>query len=299
MKNYDFTTGYEGRYDRIEIPKKNKKGTRVIYDYKSKRMKRKHKWVMKQIGGNKEFLAFDGLDIVESAKIHKDSQSFIKLDFTAFFDSVNAEDVMIALKSNKRFSEKHFAKWVDQVTDKDGFLLQGTCLSPYFANMVLGSLDKHMQERGKDEGFIYTRYADDIMISFPDRKDKDILWEMGMEFAKYVQNYTDKHYPSSRVRINPSKTEVITFATENHCKVLSWNIIRGKDGMDNYITAGRNRRRTGYNKGKKYTAYHSYQTHTFKMEEDIRANKRRKPVTELPTEVISNENSEINPFMFV
>lgn len=57
------------------------------------------------------------------------------------------------------------ATTIAQIACVNGVLPQGSPCSPILTNMVCAPLDNNMMRLAKANGFVYTRYADDITLS--------------------------------------------------------------------------------------------------------------------------------------
>lgn len=109
---------------------------------------------------------------LDSVKKHQMNKSwwFFKSDFSNFFGSSTPQFVFSMLSQIWPFSE--VAKWAPQELKTalslcflDGGLPQGTPISPLLSNLEMLPVDFILAKRLRAEGFVYTRYADDILIS--------------------------------------------------------------------------------------------------------------------------------------
>lgn len=97
---------------------------------------------------------------------HK-SRWFLKLDIHDFFGSTTSLMITEALKKNGvtcTLSDSCMDKLVNIVT-LDGRVPQGAPTSPMICNIVMNEYDYKIQKYCHKNGLIYTRYADDILIS--------------------------------------------------------------------------------------------------------------------------------------
>lgn len=131
------------------------------------------------------FAYIRGRCTVDAIKRHQKNESkwFIKLDFTNFFGSTTPEFVMSMLSLIFPFSE--IVKTADGKAELskalslcflNGGLPQGTPISPFITNVMMLPLDHRFSNslRGfEKDRFIYTRYADDLLISCRHDFDKD------------------------------------------------------------------------------------------------------------------------------
>ena len=109
-------------------------------------------------------------------QVHQKNKSrwFLKLDIKDFFPSCTTELIHTQLKQLHPFwalyktDETLMNKIVDIAT-LDGKLPQGSPLSPTLTNLMMIPLDHiinvHLQTYQPEQRFVYTRYADDILIS--------------------------------------------------------------------------------------------------------------------------------------
>lgn len=114
---------------------------------------------------------------VDSIKRHQINQSkwFAKFDFSNFFGSTTKEFVMHMLSMVFPFSEvmrtEEGYKALDTALDLaflDGVLPQGTPLSPLLTNVMMIPIDFALANGFRNfekNQFVYTRYADDLLVS--------------------------------------------------------------------------------------------------------------------------------------
>ena len=104
------------------------------------------------------------------------SRWFLKLDFEDFFRNTNKAFVLQQLEKIAPFSEvmkdAHGRELLDKAINicflGDG-LPQGTPISPMLTNLVMIPFDHAISNLLHKHGFVYTRYADDILISNKDK----------------------------------------------------------------------------------------------------------------------------------
>jgi hypothetical protein len=122
----------------------------------------------------------DGRSIVTAAREHKAPQCLLCFDIKDFFPSITM-DRFVQYRMLKRARrqrlrgrtvmtdyelerlKKHFYDFSD---DKGPRLPQGAPASPYLSNIYMRSFDSRMLKVARIYGLTYTRYADDIQLSF-------------------------------------------------------------------------------------------------------------------------------------
>lgn len=117
-----------------------------------------------------------GRNTVAAMRRHQANESrwYAKTDFTNFFGNTTMDFTLRMLSMIFPFSEvmKNSAGRAElekalELGFLDGGLPQGTPLSPTLTNIVMIPFDYRMTKRlnEKEQGFVYTRYADDTQIS--------------------------------------------------------------------------------------------------------------------------------------
>lgn len=119
---------------------------------------------------NAAYAYTEGRDSYEALKQHKDSNWFLKLDVKDFFPSCNKVLIISKLKHVHPYSimlqeePRLMTKLIDLCLLDDA-LPQGTNMSPILTNAIMVSFDWHFTKYCEKHGFVYTRYADDLLIS--------------------------------------------------------------------------------------------------------------------------------------
>ena len=105
----------------------------------------------------------------------KGSRWFLKMDIKDFFPNTTAEKLDEALKTTYPFCLMTACSRsrLIQICTVEGCLPQGAPTSPLLTNMVMGFVDKEINDYCKEHGYVYTRYADDILISSKYSFDKE------------------------------------------------------------------------------------------------------------------------------
>ena len=102
-------------------------------------------------------------NIVDCVSAHTNSRGFLKTDIHAFFDSTKlATFLQMFLKNPKFFSDKPKLTTIFSACFYDGTLPLGFVSSPAISDFFLNELDRRM---AMVPGIVYTRYADDFLIS--------------------------------------------------------------------------------------------------------------------------------------
>lgn len=132
------------------------------------------------------FAYVKGRSTIDSVKRHQQNQSrwFAKLDFSNFFGSTTLEFVEDMFSRIFPFSEIMEYQTGKEALCKalslcflNGGLPQGTPISPLITNIMMIPIDHQIcnELRKTDEHFVYTRYADDLLISSKIKFDCDKL----------------------------------------------------------------------------------------------------------------------------
>jgi hypothetical protein len=180
-----------------------------------------------------------GRSTVDAIKRHQRNESkwFLKLDFSDFFGSTTPEFAFGMLSEIFPFSE--IVKREDGAAELkkalglcflNNGLPQGTPISPFLTNITMLPADHKLSNglRNFDSRrFVYTRYADDILISCKIDFDKDSVQKFVTDTLREV------HAPFT---VNPIKTRYGSAAGRN------WNLGLMLNN-DNKITVGHQRKK--------------------------------------------------------
>lgn len=188
---------------------------------------------------------------LDSLKVHQGNGSrwFLKLDFHDFFGSTTKQFVLNQLRQIFPFSTLMFNVDGKATLEKaidlcflNGGLPQGTPISPLLTNIMMIPLDYTISKkcRESDRHLVYTRYADDIIISSKwdfDWKDaQNMVLEVLKEFnAPFELNIKKTRYGSSSGRnwnlglmINKDNNITIGHETKKNFKAMCFNYIRAR-----------------------------------------------------------------------
>lgn len=168
----------EKYYEEHRIPKKTG-GVRVIHEPVGDLLRTQQKIlkILKLLTKNKGYHAsayayIENRSILNCLNKHKKNESnwFLKLDLHKFFDSTDFETIMKMLDRIYPFNmfgeyDKMKLRQMLAVCMLDGGLPQGTVVSPMLTNLIMIPFDYELSKKLREKGFVYTRYADDMLIS--------------------------------------------------------------------------------------------------------------------------------------
>lgn len=162
------------------------------------------------------FAYVKGRCTVDCVKRHQQNESkwFAKLDFSDFFGSTTEEFVISMFSQIFPFSEivkrkdgLEALKRALSLCFLNGGLPQGTPISPTITNIMMIPIDHQLYNelRKMDEHYVYTRYADDILISskisFDCNKLQDYVLDVLRKFdAPFILKREKTRYGSSAGR---------------------------------------------------------------------------------------------------
>ena len=183
-----------------------------------------------------------GRDIVSAMKEHTNNESrwYLKIDLKDFFGSCSPEFIVTQLKRIYPFAvwqtDTHVNNMLESLANfatLNGGLPQGTPLSPILTNLIMVQYDYEInrliynltkQDRLFKQKYIYTRYADDIIISARNKFEYNNL----IDALKTLFEHTP-------LVINEEKTRFGSNAGRN------WNL-GVMCNKDNNITVGHKRK---------------------------------------------------------
>ena len=162
----------EPRYREVRIPKR-RGGTRKLHipDSATKVTQRRIlRRLLQRLKSHDAAMGFEkGKSIRDHAQRHIRSQVIVNLDLVDFFPSTHHQRV------NAFFQRvgwnREAARWLTTWTCHDQGLPQGAPTSPRLSNLINRLMDQQLSQCALQQGFRYSRYADDLTFSFPQESE--------------------------------------------------------------------------------------------------------------------------------
>ncbi|MBR1813560.1 MAG: hypothetical protein IJ773_07020 [Lachnospiraceae bacterium] len=173
-----------------------------------------------------------GGSIEKCVSAHVGSTCFLKFDIHHFFNSIDAALLASEIRAQLHLTalSKESVEEFVQCFFIDGILPLGLVISPLLSDIYLHSLDENMETFCRQQRCIYSRYADDIMISGVGLQ----MDQMETVFSGRLSNLLKE----KKLEINPLKTQKM-FLKESgqYIRYVGINIVRAAEG--NVLTVGR------------------------------------------------------------
>ena len=176
--------------------------------------------------------------IYKNAKAHMYNDIFVKMDIKNFFPNINhkylAECLFFELNKNTQISRKECYDIVRKCSVGEKGLPLGLVSSPALANLYMKEFDGLLYGKLKKMELnnpIYTRYADDIVISFKTGKDD---FEKIDNIKAEVQSLLKKVH----LTLNEKKTKSYTLNKSNHVRITGISITKDENNY-RYISVGK------------------------------------------------------------
>lgn len=160
-----------------------------------------------------------GRSIFTNAYPHRQKRYVFNVDLRDFFGSITFQRLRGFFIADQNFSlHKDVATVLAQIACHEGKLPQGSPSSPILSNLIGQILDMHLVKLAKQNGCIYTRYADDLTFS-TNKRDFPIpiakaaesgnSWEIGKQLRGLIaksgfevnDQKTRMHYKNSRQEV--------------------------------------------------------------------------------------------------
>jgi len=238
---------------KIKYIRKKRKIRRIVtYSDNSTEIKNKHigikEFLEKNIYMSKFTKAYKkDSSIFKNAKAHMYNDVFIKLDIKDFFQNIDhkilLEILYFELNKSKslstiKYSKKQLLSLIELCSVSKRGLPLGLVTSPILANIYLKEFDNLLYGNLKKFGLnniIYTRYADDLTISFKKTSQINIVNE-----KKNIELLVSSLLKKNRLKLNFSKSKMIDFEISNHVRITGLNIVKDTNNFRR-ITVGRKR----------------------------------------------------------
>lgn len=219
----------------------NKKRVLYTYSIDNPEIKRRHEAYISFLNANFIPSIFShaytkNRSIYTNAKAHLLNDKFIKIDVKNYFPSINhyylASAIHFELNKYKKntisLSECH--SLIRNSSVHNIGLPLGLIPSPTLSNIYLKKFDSLFYSKLKElslQNLIYTRYADDIFVSFKADKDNSPLPE---QYYKEIIDLCKKELRRCHLDINEKKTKFINLNISNHVKLAGINLVKSENG---------------------------------------------------------------------
>jgi hypothetical protein len=181
-------------YSHYSIKKKNG-GTRLIY-HPSPCLKTFQYWLVYNVFNyfkiSRYAFAYDkGCSIKKNASAHLNGNYILHIDIRNFFESINSVHILDLLTKNSKtlmdlsIAENDYKLILDLCLYNDHLVIGSVC-APRLSNCVMYDFDEEVDNLITNFGdIIYTRYADDIVLSSREFINNNIINELKRILLKY------------------------------------------------------------------------------------------------------------------
>ena len=182
--------------------------------------------------------------IKTNAQSHLYNDIFICLDIHDFFQSLNQNRLVATLfheinkKTQRQFTKEQCEQLGRSCSISNKGIAIGLKPSPSLANIYLKEFDTKLYAWLKKQSItcpIYTRYADDITISF--KMPEEDYHPITESIIDQVRTLLKEFY----LELNPRKTRIIDLTVSNHVRITGINLVRDCNGFRK-LTVGRKRK---------------------------------------------------------
>lgn len=195
------------------VPKKN--GNSRLIEAPKNKLKKIQRIILKELDEiyrpkNSTHGFIKGRSIVTNARAHTNKKFILNIDLNDFFTTIHYGRVKKLLSSYPLKLPNDVATVVAHICCFNNHLPQGAPTSPILSNMICYRLDNEMQVLASKNRCSYTRYVDDITISFTQNQGKiprDILVYSKNKTIK-IGNTLLKTITDNGFTINNNKTRV-------------------------------------------------------------------------------------------
>lgn len=198
-------------YRDFTIPKKN--GGERLISQPSPELKTLQYWmvcnVFNKIQVSQAACAYKkGDSIKKHAELHSKSRFIFHTDIKDFFPSIHSRHLMNILDKNKKIFDdleidlEKSKGSIKKICFRKDALCIGAVSSPIISNIIMKSFDDELLRYCNENGYIYSRYADDIYISSNRYIDKEIIefLQTQLVITGFLINYKKTKFYSPKYR---------------------------------------------------------------------------------------------------
>ena len=124
-----------------------------------------------------------GRSILSNAIVHANQKEVLNIDVQDFFGSVSVDYFFLLYEKLLEKFCKSEIELIRYFCFLNGALPQGAPTSPLFSNLFFEPLDRFFMRYAKENGWKYSRYADDLTFS-GDNLDSDFDFDLIDDFLK-------------------------------------------------------------------------------------------------------------------
>lgn len=168
--------------------------------------------------------------IISNARAHMYNDNFLMMDIKSFFNNIDHSRLIKALyyelNKEKSISKVDCAKIVELCSINKVGIPIGFVTSPILSNLYLKEFDNILYGKLKKynlQNVIYTRYADDMTISFRgiDNVNDEVIVSIQELVVCLLKRYG--------LKLNSKKTKKIHLCNSNHVRITGINIIKNEN----------------------------------------------------------------------
>lgn len=180
--------------------------------------------------------------IYDNAIAHLYNDFFIKFDVENFFHNINHKKLAhnlfyeLNMVNSNQITKNECFNLIDSCSLTEKGLPLGLVTSPILSNVYMKDFDNRLYGSLKKlslTNVIYTRYADDITISF---KLNDI--ERIDEFVCLIKSIVIKELCCKSLKLNNKKTRFYDINITNYVKITGINVVRDENNF-RHLSVGR------------------------------------------------------------
>lgn len=229
----------EKKYKIVYITRKGKR--RKLVTYNKEEQKEKHIKIKKFLDNKLYFSQFTkayikNASIYKNVKAHMYNDIFFKFDIKHFFENIDHKILLRILhkelnrNNNKPYSILEVAELIRECIASEKGLPLGLITSPILANIYLKEFDNILYGKLKKMDLlnvIYTRYADDLTISFKDgtsNLDPLIISDIKESIEEEIVTLLNRY----KLKLNKKKTSVVNLNISNHVRITGISIIKSE-----------------------------------------------------------------------
>jgi hypothetical protein len=127
-------------------------------------------------------------DYIQNASLHAGRKVTLKEDISSFFPSIQEKLVLRVWKYFFKFPND-VAEILTKLTTYNGAILEGAPTSSAVANLVFWDREPNLEYELRLKGYVYSRYVDDISVSFTTQIEKKELQKITSKIYKMFNSY--------------------------------------------------------------------------------------------------------------